>query len=414
MLNERFYAGSRKYDWEWSLRRYQISAEDQQLIREYINEKSVVDHIGDRRARKIGFTLVGWSRFISKPWREVSLNDLYAGIARMKSARAIRFKQTGETYDGGPLSQRTQYDYISILKPFLLWLIEKRVLGLSEREVVKKIRTPRQQDPSELIKASDIPSYDEIKRVIGAAPTIRDQALLWMLYESGARPGELGRAAWEDVKIDEYGVKFYITDTKTGKRRYSRLTISNAPLSALKDKHPAPFGGNFIFLVNDKLPMTYPGVARILKHAVEASGVAEERRRDGRKKITLKMFRHARATHMVQQNYNVSTIKQSLWNNLNSKMFQTYVSLGEEDIDREFLAKAGVKVDSDPGKVKAPVSVTCGNCHFVNQPEARYCNRCGVPLSGEALGSMAGWKDLIREAFKDPEPRREIFSDGQA
>lgn len=389
MINEGFYNNANKYDFNRSLKRYNISEEDQKLIQDYLNEKQAIDHISDTRARKIGFTLIGWSRFITKPWRDVTLSDVLAGITTMKKSRAIRFWSNGETYDGGPLSKSTQYDFVVILKPYLLWLQETGIIKISEKDIVKKIKPPKLADPTERIKSSDILTFDEVQKIIDAALTIRDRAILSVLYESGARVGEIGRATWEDAIFDEYGIKFYIVDTKTNKRRYSRLTISNAALSTLKDKHPTPYGNNFIFLNPDGTPMTYIGIKRVLDRAISRSGIT--------KKVTPHMLRHARATHMVQQNYNESTIKKSLWNNLNSKMFQTYVSLGEQDIDREFLKQAGVKVQDESEKAEKMKSPTCGRCHFVNAPGAQFCNKCGNPLTNRAAGDQ---DDLMNHLYK--------------
>ena len=74
-------------------------------------------------------------------------------------------------------------------------------------------------------------------------------------------------------------------------------------------------------------------VVRVLERAAARAGIS--------KPVNPHMLRHARATHMVQDGYQESHIKKSLWNNLNTKMFLTYVSLGEEAIDWEFLGKAG-------------------------------------------------------------------------
>ena len=182
MINEGFYSGAAKYDFERSLKRYNLTIEDQQLIRDYLNEKQAVDHIGEIRTRKIGFTLIGWSRFITKPWREVTLGDVLAGITAMKKGRAIKFKRNGESFDGRLLSQRTQYDFVSILKPYLLWLREKGIISISENEIVKKVRPPKQPDPSERINASDILTFEEIQKIVDSALTIRDRALLSVLY----------------------------------------------------------------------------------------------------------------------------------------------------------------------------------------------------------------------------------------
>jgi integrase len=314
----------------------------------------------------------------------------------MKKGKAIRFKRNGEPYEKGGLSKCSQYDFVAILKPWLLWLKEKQIINIPENEIIKKVRPPKPGDPTERLNANDIPTFKEIEELIKATLTIRDRALISVMYESGARIGEIGRAVWDDAIIDEYGVKFYITDTKTKKRRYSRLTISNAALSTWKDRHPAPYGNNFIFINDDNKPMTYIGIKRVLDRALARAKIE--------KKITPHMLRHARATHMIQQNYQESTIKKSLWNNLNSKMFQTYVTLGEQDIDNEFLRRAGVKIPEDQDKKDLLIPRTCGICHFINSPDSQYCNKCGNPVSIEAQQNVKKSQNTIEKILAEMKP----------
>lgn len=110
---------------------------------------------------------------------------------------------------------------------------------------------------------------------------------------------------------------------------------------------------------------------------------------------------------MVAQNYQESVIKQSMWGNLKTDMFETYVKLGEGDIDAEYLEKAGVVVKKDTADdLKGR---PCPNCHEVNAPTFAHCYNCGQALSPEAIVRTSSLKEQIEQtdAFKMLEAMRD-------
>ena|GEM_PF-6425585 len=84
----------------------------------------------------------------------------------------------------------------------------------------------------------------------------------------------------------------------------------------------------------------------------------------------------------------------SMWNNLNTKMFSTYVCLGEDEIDDEFLNKAGVKRKKKAEEnVLAPI--TCARCHYLNAAGMAFCGKCGWALTDEAIASVESASSAI-------------------
>ena len=111
---------------------------------------------------------------------------------------------------------------------------------------------------------------------------------------------------------------------------------------------------------------------------------------------------------MVAQNYQESIIKQSMWNNLSTTMFKTYVKLSEKDIDSEFLLKSGLKTIEEKNKdVLKPNP--CNNCHTVNPPTANFCLKCGQPVTIAAKEKLKDSARLIREQFAENPKAQAIF-----
>jgi hypothetical protein len=92
-----------------------LQLRDIELIQEYVRELKAQRHISDGRVFKTMYTLAQWRRFLAEPYNHCSYASILAAIESMKAGKNTR---------GKPFKQNTQHDYIRILKPFLLWLIE--------------------------------------------------------------------------------------------------------------------------------------------------------------------------------------------------------------------------------------------------------------------------------------------------
>ncbi|MDD1703344.1 MAG: tyrosine-type recombinase/integrase, partial [Methanoregula sp.] len=224
-----FYPGQKKYSHERSLehalKKGVLTKSDEEIITRFINEKQVQDRITQVRVNKIVSTLANWRRFISVQYRELSYESLSAGIAAM---------QTGNSKKGKPLETNTQHDYIRILKMFLTWLQENGIVDLP-MDKVRKIKAPKQN--FETTSPDEILTKEEIESLLISCTATRDRALIGLLYESGCRVAELARLQWKDIQFDEYGIRLYIDDQKTDKKRYSRITMMTQYVSQWRNDY---------------------------------------------------------------------------------------------------------------------------------------------------------------------------------
>lgn len=393
-MTETFHRQANRYNYEAAIRsafsKGIITLDDKNLIYEYLTEKQARDHIGMLRTNKITSILVNFRRFMTRSYREAGIGDVYAGIMALN---------TYQRPDGQPYKQNTIHSYIRILKPFFLWMVENDYTDIPEKKL-KNIKAPSQD--LHTTKPDEILSVQDIKALVSVCRYSRDKALIYSLYESGVRIGELSRTQWKDIVFDKYGAKYYITDKKTKKHRYSRLTLSASYLATWKDDCPdgSPDAVVFTNLQTGK-PIEYITVVRLLERLKKAAGLE--------KKITPHLFRKSRITHMISQNFQESVIKKTMWGNLSTGMFETYVCLAEEDIDNEILDKIGVckKISSSDRLTPQP----CPRCHAVNPPDNEYCRHCGLPLSQEAVASLTEAKASVLE---NPALLSEILAEIQA
>jgi len=390
-----FYPNLRKYGFEASLisarKNDLIQPAEEKIIREYLNEKAARDHITESRKNKITTHLVNFRRFLKIEYPKATAADIFSAINELT---------TGKTIHNKPFKQNTLWSYIRIVKPFLLWLIES---GYSEVKPhkIQMIKAPAID--TDTSTPDDILTPEEIKALIQACKHSRDRALISVLYESGARIGELARLTWKDCIFDKYGFGLYINDTKTKKQRYARLITSAEYLAGWRNDCPDPSVNALVFTnLHDGGPIEYITVRRLLERTLTAAGI--------QKKVTkLHLFRKSRITHMIAQNYQESVVKQAMWGNLSTKMFQTYVTLGEKDIDAEYLEKAGIQ-QKPTELIDTLKPRPCPNCHTINAPTSSFCSKCGSPITDNARHDVEYGVDTMRQLLAGNPKAREVLN----
>jgi site-specific recombinase XerD len=355
----------------------QITQDDADLIRAYASEYQATRHVSNLRILKSIFELVNWRRFIPAPYREVTITQLHKALNELNTANSSR---------GNPFKDNTKHDYVKGLKWFLQWMISEGHSKLL-KEKVDKIKVP----PVDSCTTTPdcILQEDDILTMVTQARTFRDKALLFVLYESGCRIGELARIKWKDVVFnDDSTVGLTLTDTKTRKTRHALLGASVEYLAGWRNNYPGtPDNDTFVFISANGEPMEYRAMSQIISRTAKKAGVE--------KRVTPHLFRKSRITSLIKQNYQESVIKQAMWGNLGTNMFKTYVVLSEQDIDAEFRERMGIQ-KKEIKEDKKMVPRQCKSCFAMNGPQSNYCHVCGKPLTEEAQRNVNTGIEQVR------------------
>lgn len=363
-----------------------LTDDDVYLIKAWTSEMRSTHQIADVRVLKYYTTLCGIKRAIPNiPIRKWTTIDIHNIIETLKTQPNTK----GRNY-----SQNSLHDHIVFLKRFLLWLVENEILSIPIKKI-KDIKPPSVR--YDTTHADELFTDEELKMIISGATHIRDIALIYTLYESGARCSEIARLRWKDVKFDQYGVRLYIDDNKNETKRYVRLTMSTESLARLKDIQPGDLNEEeHVFTMKKGGCLTYPAMCAVLRRAAKKGGLD--------KPVKPHLFRKTRITDMIRDNFQESTIKESLWGNVSTDMFKTYLRLKETDVDREFLKHAGVDLeDTELGEAPVLKPLPCSRCHYVNQPTSKFCAKCGLPLTEESALNL---QDMITEIESDEQYKK--------
>ncbi len=305
--------------------------------------------------------------------------------------QALNDLNTAKSTRGTPFKDNTKHDYVKGLKWFLQWMITEGHSTLS-KEKVDKIKIPSVDSCT--TTPDGILQEDDILAMVTQARTFRDKALIFVLYESGCRIGELARIKWKDVIFnDDSTVGLTLSDTKTRKVRHALLGASIEYLAGWRNNYPGtPDTDNYVFTSADGEPMEYRAMSQIISRTAKKAGLD--------KRVTPHLFRKSRITSLIKQNYQESVIKQAMWGNIGTNMFKTYVVLSDKDIDAEFKEKMGIE-KKEIKEDKKMLPRQCKSCFAMNGPQSNFCHVCGKPLTGEALKQVSNFEEQVRGLLAD-------------
>jgi integrase/recombinase XerD len=204
-------------------------------------------------------------------------------------------------------------------------------------------------DPTEDVERPRLPasvpkalSEDEIARVLGAIGgedprSLRDRAMLELLYASGLRISELVGLSLADVDLDDQMLRAF------GKGSKERLVpfggLAAAALARWLGRGgrpllvPAQFArrddAEALFLSPRGRRMTRQAAWTVVRHAAEAVGLED--------RVTPHVFRHSFATHLLDHGADVRVV-QELLGHASITTTQIYTKVSQEHLHRVYRA----------------------------------------------------------------------------
>jgi len=185
-----------------------IIKENKKLILDFIKDCKLgktIKHrekkkIGDSRCKRYMFDLRKLSNWIGKPFDKVTQKDMEKFITDLENDKLKK-------QDKNKYSERTKVDMKKTLKKFYKWL-----RGNNDRypEIVSWIDT--------YVEAPEIPALtrEEVERMVAQTASIRDKAIIMLLFDSGARIEEFLNVRLKNLikKEDYYMIRIEHSKTK--------------------------------------------------------------------------------------------------------------------------------------------------------------------------------------------------------
>lgn len=303
-----------------------------------------------------GYVLKSLAEFTNKPFKKINKEEIAEWL---------------ETLNGK--GDNTIRRYKATIKAFYKWLD-------GSDDYPDKVKWIKYRVKKSLPK--NVPCELEIKKLISAADHARDKALLFALYESGARISEILGLKIGDITFDKYGA-YFVVDGKTGQRRI-RLIDAIPDLQAWINKHPlkdnrdAPLWPN----MNDpKTPLDYNASRAMLMRISKRAGIP--------RKMHAHLLRHCRLTQLAKD-FSESELKVMAGWAGDSRMAGVYVHLSGGDVERKMLEKRGMLEPEDKEEEKPLTPRPCPRkCTQIKDGKEqvilysatdKFCTKCGMAL----------------------------------
>ncbi len=253
----------------------------------------------------------------------------------------------------------------------------------------------------------DVLSVKDVKKLIQVSDNVRDKALLFTLYETGARRGEFLRLRIKHLVFDDKGAIILIPQGKTDSRRL-RLIECVPDLKKWYEAHPNKEDGESPLWINIGSwfgkALGEDGLKKVIKVIGNKAGISL-------KKCYPHSFRHCRATELSRQGFNEAQLR--IWCGWfpGSSTPSTYIHLAGADIEKTVLEKAGLLDKRETEDILKPKK--CVRCGFVNSSTNSLCVKCYMALDLKTVVEQEEkdkktekeFKDIFAYALKHPEEK---------
>jgi site-specific recombinase XerD len=344
------------------------------LIIKGLNKKTVGNHVA---------SLTFWNRILKEKMACPTKEDLNKAFLVLESHTFVG--KNGEVREYTQVSKNARKIH---MRSFLKFIGKDE---FADTIKVKRLRNKRLPE--------DLLTRDDVFALLEHAYNQRDKALISLLYESGARSGEILSLKIKNIERHEKGYYVHFPEGKTGARKilviYSAKHLFNW-LSAhpLKENRNAPL---WVVLNQNLEPLNHAAFHILLRRTAKRAGI--------QKRVNPHSFRHAQATELAKD-FTEQQMKRYLGWTQGSEMASIYVHLSGKDIDNAILQKNGIEVEERNTSLQHN---ECPRCHFISEGNIKYCGVCGTALTQEAAQTE---EDKLTAAIKailmDSKKREEL------
>jgi len=392
------------------------TADYEQRVKDILDVVAESDEIGDANKRHIrdyrrDKELAGMSAATQQ--RNLSYIKILAehvGDTDFEDLEVEDMKTFVESLQDRELADETIDTYKKAIRSFWNWLFETEDQD-DHPEPIAWITLSNSKGNGTLPK--DLLTKDEIERQVGAAKNERDKAFIWLLYETGARIGELIDLQVGDIEDRQHGKKVVI-DGKTGQRRLP-LVESVPAVNKWLNSHPNPEKDAPLWCKLQSYTPQDPGDGDLKGSGQAGEQLGYRYIRDKILSKTMKAagidkpsnphhYRHSRASDLANKLTEAQLCKWFGWVQ-GSDVPARYVHLSGRDIDNAYDEMHGLR---EPDEDEEEPSVReCWRCEELNSPGDKFCGSCGAPLDSPAVFEQESMQQQAEEQIPQVESESE-------
>lgn len=329
--------------------------------------------------------------------RKQEIKQLQPSSIKDKAWRVCYLLKTLKWKDARDITKEDIEDYIILRRN----TVSPRTLqgDLIELKIFFRFLSPEKEKEffSEKIlrpkaKLPDVLTRSDIMAIIGACNTVRDRALIMVLWDTGARIDEVLSLNIGDLTIDS-GCGQTRLRGKTGDRE-AWIIDSLPDLQAWLNIHPGrEKPGNPLFVTYTRYGI---GANRLNIRTVENLCKVLQRRAGVSKRVHPHAFRHARATDRAREGYTEMELRIMFGWSASSNMPATYIHISGADVKMKLMQKAGL-IQEAPTSERPLQPVKCPRCTKMNPPGTMICSGCSLILDAKFAMSIANQERATQE-----------------
>jgi len=288
------------------------------------------------------------------------------------------------------VSQYTVHGDIQKLRMFFEWLRP----GVT-------IMTFKPQKPPKNIP-TNLPSSEDIKKLMDASLCQRDRTLFILFWESGARLDEIMSANIGDLQFTRHGGRISV-DGKTG-RRTIPLGQAIPEMQAWLRVHPLRDDPHAPLFVTQ--PRGGAEVQRLSGHTVQGKLSHLKKQLGISRRTNPHSLRKGRLTDLSRKGFNEPDLRKIAGWSASSDMAVIYVAVTAQDLEEKLLRVNGL-LEPDEEEIYPLAPVKCPRCDHLNPAGADVCCvKCSMALNEQAA---AGIDDTKLFVAKDDEIQKEVI-----
>jgi site-specific recombinase XerD len=361
-----------------------FSERELQLFQEW-KEHMEAEGIGNKRIKRYisGFNTIG--KYIEFDLLDPNKKELKRFIGKLNNNQL----------NGKEYSVWTLREFKKTLRKFYQFHLEEE-----DPEILDFMTLTINESDKPKASFDELPQPKDIKSMVKQAESSRDKALVFLVWDTGGRIGEILNLKWKDVNFNEKGAKIKIRHSKSMKRSVP-IYESVHHLREWKQSTEKDSPEDHVFINNSKRgnnekyfgnQLGYNSARKVFKNL--CSNVERDF------KDNPHAFRKGRATYLASQGWNSAQLCEFFgWNDFSTA--KTYIRMAKKDLDSAMKQTMGIEKNEDE-ETEDLRPAKCGNCGSVNPATRDYCSECEHLISKE--------KELLRESVAN-EVKHEVKND---
>lgn len=332
--------------------------------------------------------MIQFGEFVGKEFDKVRKEDIELYQLHLQDSKS---RKTGKS-----LKFKTIEFYSVIIKIFYIWYYKTETVPkvVEDIEVINGALEP--------IKENEVLTPADIMKLIASTNKLRNKAILSLLFETGARAGELVNANIEDFINYKRYAEIRLRG-KTGERKIA-ITDSIIYVEQWLNEHPDNQNPKAPIFTSDSYKsytgrLTEIGLGQVVNAIGKRSGI--------KKKHNPHWFRHSSADYYARRYHaNERELRLRFGWTPKSPMPSRYLHYDEKTINESYLKNKGIEIDNGIGEtdlvLEPKVCTRCKELYpneqskWLHKPSAKYCT-CGQVLDKTEIQSMEKLQEQAQE-----------------